>query len=492
MRKRSVSMDGLKAVTDKRTFAVGGGKGGVGKSFVAVNLAVSLAKAGREVVMLDADLGGANLHTLFGILRPSQTINDFIDGRVSTLEDTMIETPVPRLRIMGGTCEVLGSADIELGNKRRLLQAIGDLSCDCLVIDVGAGTSSYTVDMFNAADRRLVVMTPELTSAQNGYGFLKVALYRRLQRAVDGHPASDRIREALGQQAFKLGSTMEKVETFLSLVEGEDAEIVDVFRMLLNEFNASIVGNMLTKDKDRNVLWALKGMVSKFLSIEADIAAAFRSNSKVRASVNTGTPLAATGVADYDVAEFNRLAKSLLGQDLSPHKALRERVKEVLTESVPFDFGLDGVEIEVEEIEDPEELKVLDALDEADANPQPSADVVPIRPLGPQEAMPPLRMSMPSVRNHRLQNELRHVERHRKEEVVHAEVQIGGHWFFGRLIDMQDGGAVVSGIHPFFASPGVGCSLRVVHMGEDSERVASGPVEVGLGAGGGGRGGGGG
>src|SRR5690349_21292293 len=104
-----------------RIIAVGGGKGGVGKSLISTNLAVSLARLGAQVVMLDADLGAPNLHTMFGIMRPQRTVEDFLAGRAATLEEVMHETAIPGLRLICGAGGALGSSNPAPEAKQRLL-----------------------------------------------------------------------------------------------------------------------------------------------------------------------------------------------------------------------------------------------------------------------------------------------------------------------------------------------------------------------------------
>jgi len=205
--------------------------------------------------------------------------------------------------------QVLGCDELVPGAKQRLLRALSQLDADCLLIDVGAGVGSNTIDLFNAADARVVVMTPELTSAHNAYGFIKLALYRRLQQAIEGHPVASRLAETLGGGVFRLGSRWRESTIFLALIEGEGLGLVEPFRMLLSEYNAKLVGNMLTKEGDQNTIQSVKRMISSFLSLDVEIAATFRSNSKVRDSVNTGQPLAVGSTSDFDVAEFIRLEK---------------------------------------------------------------------------------------------------------------------------------------------------------------------------------------
>jgi flagellar biosynthesis protein FlhG len=69
----------------KEIWAIGGGKGGTGKSLISANLGVALSKMGKQVLLVDADLGCANLHTLFGV-EPEMTLSDFVQGKVDSLE----------------------------------------------------------------------------------------------------------------------------------------------------------------------------------------------------------------------------------------------------------------------------------------------------------------------------------------------------------------------------------------------------------------------
>lgn len=490
-------------MADRTVIAVGGGKGGVGKSFVSANLGVTIARSGKRVVLLDADLGGANLHTLFRILRPDMTVDDFIDGRVESLEDVALETSVPRLKLISGTCEVLGSADLAPAARRRLLEALATLDVDCLIIDVGAGTSAQTVDLFNAADTRLIVLTPELTSAQNAYGFLKVAVYRRFQQVLDRFPAAAALRAKLGDDAFKAASSLQKVESFFSLVGAEAPSLEHPLRLLLKEFNAKLVGNMLTRDADRNVLHALRRLISNFLDIQADVAAAFRSSSKVRASVNAGTPLAASRPSDYDTAEFDRLARACVQQDRAPLEALRTAISQALSEEGRvFAFGLDGIDVlEIEEVTDPAELAALAEIEREEAEterastapkpPPPPAPRPPPSPPPPPPAEAARRAEVdmdievdvepePEPRrptplpgaerpSARFVAELERVKRSSSRGEVYVEVRLGGYWVLGTLAHIELGAAIVKGVHPLSAAAGQQSAIRLVTMRADEQ-----------------------
>src|SRR6476661_2364377 len=95
----------------RRIVAVGGGKGGIGKSLVSANLGIALAQRGSSVVLVDADLGGANLHSCLGVSQPSASLSDFLDKRVDRLEQTAVETGISGLRLISGARDVLDAAN---------------------------------------------------------------------------------------------------------------------------------------------------------------------------------------------------------------------------------------------------------------------------------------------------------------------------------------------------------------------------------------------
>jgi flagellar biosynthesis protein FlhG len=134
-----------------RIIAVGGGKGGVGKSTIAANLAVALGRLGHRVTLVDADLGAANLHTMLGVINPASGLADFLDQRTDTLDSLRTPVILPNLTLVPGTSRP-GAANLTKADKVRLLNAIARIDADCVVVDVGAGASHNVVDVVAAAD----------------------------------------------------------------------------------------------------------------------------------------------------------------------------------------------------------------------------------------------------------------------------------------------------------------------------------------------------
>ncbi|HXH28920.1 MAG TPA: P-loop NTPase, partial [Candidatus Polarisedimenticolia bacterium] len=163
-------------------WAIGGGKGGTGKSLVAATLGIHLSQMGRRVVLLDGDLGGPNLHTFLGLDAPEVGLADFVRRERQTLDAVAVETGVPRLRLVSGARNPLDVESLRHFQKTRLHRAVLELPADIVLIDLGAGTTLTVLDLFSLADRGVLVILPEPTSVENCYRFLTAAFVRRLRR----------------------------------------------------------------------------------------------------------------------------------------------------------------------------------------------------------------------------------------------------------------------------------------------------------------------
>lgn len=156
-----------------QVIAVTGGKGGVGKSNISVNLAISLADMGRRVMLLDADLGLANIDVLLGI-RADKTLADVLEGRCD-LRDVLIRGP-GGVRIVPASSGVQQMASLSRQQHGALIRAFSDLSdqLDVLVIDTAAGISDTVVSFVRAANEALVVVCDEPSSVTDAYALIKL------------------------------------------------------------------------------------------------------------------------------------------------------------------------------------------------------------------------------------------------------------------------------------------------------------------------------
>ncbi|MCU0595757.1 MAG: MinD/ParA family protein [Desulfobacterota bacterium] len=166
----------LESGSPPRVFAVTSGKGGVGKTNVVGNLAVACQRLGKKVLVLDADLGLANIDILFGI-NPQHTIGETIRGE-RDLSAVIAEGP-EGVAVIPASSGVEELAQLSEGQKVNLLSEFDGLhrAFDLLLIDTGAGIASNVIFFNLAAEERIIVITPEPTSITDAYALIKVLFF---------------------------------------------------------------------------------------------------------------------------------------------------------------------------------------------------------------------------------------------------------------------------------------------------------------------------
>jgi MinD-like ATPase involved in chromosome partitioning or flagellar assembly len=164
-----------------RTIAVTGGKGGVGKTTVAVNLALALAKGGQRVLLLDADTDLANVSLLVG-LSPERTLADVIAGR-SDFADAILQTHYG-LDIVPGASGVQACMEMSYEDSLGLLKSLHELEhrYDYVIIDTASGLQSVGLHMIAAAELACVVVTPDPASLTDAFSLIKVLKRRGYRR----------------------------------------------------------------------------------------------------------------------------------------------------------------------------------------------------------------------------------------------------------------------------------------------------------------------
>lgn len=168
-----------------KVIAVGGGRGGVGKSLVAENLAIYLAQLGKAVVLVDADPTGANLHAHFGLSAAKVDPATIMEERGATIERVLVDTLVPGLRLLPAPLDTIElPAILRPGRKGRLMGQLRAIPADYLVVDVGPGMAPFPVDTMLGADISVCVTVPEPPAIEATYRFFRAAYRRRLRRSL--------------------------------------------------------------------------------------------------------------------------------------------------------------------------------------------------------------------------------------------------------------------------------------------------------------------
>jgi len=164
------NMNKLKPV---RVIAIASGKGGVGKTNLSVNLGVSMSKMGRQVVLLDADMGLANVDVLLG-LRPEFNLSHVLTGE-KTLSEIMLQGP-SGLNIIPASSGVQKMSDLSNIEQSAIIHAFSEIdqNIDVLLVDTAAGISPSVVNFARACQDVIVVVCDEPTSLTDAYAFIKL------------------------------------------------------------------------------------------------------------------------------------------------------------------------------------------------------------------------------------------------------------------------------------------------------------------------------
>lgn len=271
----------------RKIIAVGGGKGGIGKSLVSSNLGVALAQAGNKVTLVDVDLGGANLHTCLGVGQPKHTLSDFVNKRVTRLEELAVPTGVEGLSLIAGASDALDAANPKHLQKLKLLRNLQSLDTDYLLLDLGAGTALNVLDFFLLADHGILVLLPEPTSVENAYRFVKAAFFRKLQNLAEEYGIVEEVEAAVSSREGAVKTPYD----FVTRVRARDHAAGDRLARDLASFKVRLIVNQARTEQDLSIGDAVVGAWRKFFGLEMDYLGAVRYDDEAWRAVRKRRPL---------------------------------------------------------------------------------------------------------------------------------------------------------------------------------------------------------
>jgi flagellar biosynthesis protein FlhG len=297
-----------------KIWAIGGGKGGIGKSFIISCLGNYLAGKGNKVVLVDADLGGANLHSFLGISRPKSSLTDFFDKKVP-LTELVAPTGIDNLDLLTGAIGSLNADHIKYTQKLKFFNHIKKLDTDYVLIDLGAGTHFNTIDTFLLADRLLVVTVPEITAIENLYFFLKNTFFRKIAHACTEHGLKELLRKAwLDRKRYNIQNFTE----FLLHLKGLSSRLEKIIDEQIKDFTIHIILNQLRHNKDIVIGNSIKSVCKKFYGLNAQYVGYIEHDTIVTRCINQRHPFMQAYPASRCALEMERVAENILsGKQLS-------------------------------------------------------------------------------------------------------------------------------------------------------------------------------
>lgn len=273
----------------------------MGKSFLASNLGIILARNKNRLVLVDADLGGANLHTCLGIPTPPMTLSDFLSNGLIDLEEVAVKTPVENLRLISGAHDILGIANPKYSQKIKLLRAIQSIDANIIIMDLGAGTALNTLDFFLIADKGILVIVPEPTSIENAYRFIKSALYRKL-RLLATNPKIREVIEKAMDKKNDLG--IRGPSELIEFITKMDPEVGGTLADGIKKFRPRIVMNQVRTNQDIQIGFAMQNACKKYFGINVDFLGYLENDDQIWHSIRKRQPITLNG-------EYSKSARSL-------------------------------------------------------------------------------------------------------------------------------------------------------------------------------------
>lgn len=317
-----------------KLWSIGGGKGGVGKSLFTLGLSMALARLGNRVILVDGDLGGANLHTMMGLRYPTLTLEHFLLRQVTTLTDLILPTPVEGIGLICGADDVLGAANPTYFQKVRLLRELEKLPADFVLIDLGAGTSYNTLDLFNYCQGRIAVFSGLTTALQNVYGFIKCALYRHIAREF---AKEDEVLALLYADPVPGQENQDSLDEQLAKLRQKNPALGFRLAKLLKSYQLFLVTNMVKCDQDLRSSEIIQSVCQDFLNVKPEILGHLFYDPMAEVAINQMVPTLLYQRNNRLATGLEQIARRVLRLARRPLKAPRpEKEKRETGSLTPF------------------------------------------------------------------------------------------------------------------------------------------------------------
>jgi flagellar biosynthesis protein FlhG len=294
-------------------WAIGGGKGGTGKSFLISSIGNYLALQGKKIVLIDADFGGANLHTFLGVAKPKVSLTDFLEKKVP-LVDLVVESGIDNMGLLIGTINSLSPDDMKYTQKLKLFRHIRSLDADYILLDLGAGTHFNTLDTFLLADKKIIVVLPEITAIENSYYFLKNAFFRQLMKTLRNRGFKELIQDAWkNREAYNIASLSQLID----YLRGTSETMKNLINRDLAKFRANIILNRVTTGQEVVIGRSIKSICKKYFSVDAKYVGYVEHDPIIPRCINKRQPFMQACPGTRCAREIEKVAENLLdGKDM--------------------------------------------------------------------------------------------------------------------------------------------------------------------------------
>ena len=296
-----------------RVICLGGGRGGVGKALLSVNLGVFLAQLGRRVVLCDADPAGANLHTSLGLDRPPLApADDLAAGRAR-----LVPTNVPGLSLLPTAYDPWSFTPKHPSRKAHWLTQLSRLDVDYAVLHLGASAGSSALDAFHDADVGICVSSPEPAAIESTYRFCRALYARRLRRAL----MRQRFKLRVVERAISSLPPMPTPRDLVAHIARMDESVANVAAIVLLGLRPRLVVGMTRLKRDLDLGMAMSSLSERYLGITLDYLGHIEQDDSVWLTARRRQPLLIDAPASKSARNVERVARRILALLAQAHRA---------------------------------------------------------------------------------------------------------------------------------------------------------------------------
>jgi flagellar biosynthesis protein FlhG len=255
---------GVEKKKEGEIWAIGGGKGGTGKTFITSSMGTYLAGKGKRIVLIDVDIGGANLHSFLGISRPKKSLSFFFEKGVP-LSKLALKTGIGNMYLISGDIHSLASDSIKFTQKLKLFRHILKLNKQYVLIDLGGGSHNNTIDTFLIADKMIAVLEPEIIAIENMYHFIKNSLFRKLKMSLRSYGFKEIVEYMWERrEKYKINNLNELIEC----LKNSFSYIGDILDKELSNFKIYLILNKVRSSQDIIIGSSIKSIFMKYLGLD--------------------------------------------------------------------------------------------------------------------------------------------------------------------------------------------------------------------------------
>lgn len=314
------------------------GKGGTGKTVIAVNIAILVAQQGRKVLLVDMDLGGSNAHTYLHIKNQYYGIANYIHNDQLSCQDIIQETEYQNLHFIAGDVLSPGVSNINSEQLAEVLNEISALPYDYIILDTASGSRAMSLNSFHIVNSGVLVVNPNLAAVLNAYNFFKSAVFSMMLSYTVRENRTEVVEYIRTLMGERTPNSTPKISEILLEIDRIDSHTSAELKEQIYCMKPFIILNGAHSPHDLESARNLQNLIYKNMDIELEcLGVVFADDTGMRRASETKTPLVLTALESQARENINRIAEKIL---LSPDFP-----------TLPLDFEMYSNTFELTEIE---------------------------------------------------------------------------------------------------------------------------------------------